>query len=41
MGENSGVMTALQVGSLCYGHEQNLAAIAGLQAALDAQGATS
>ena len=41
LGENSGVMTALQVGSLCYGHEQNLAAIAGLQAALDARGATS
>jgi len=41
MGENSGVMTAFQVGSLCYGHEQNLAAIVGLQAALNSQGATS
>ncbi|MFN3255271.1 MAG: phosphotransferase family protein [Ilumatobacter sp.] len=41
LGENSGVMTAMQVGSLMYGHEQNLAAIAGLQAALEVRGAPS
>lgn len=36
LGENSGATTALQVGSISFGHENFINAIAGMQAALDA-----
>jgi aminoglycoside phosphotransferase (APT) family kinase protein len=45
LGENSGAMTALQVGSISFGHDNFINAIAGMQAAMDAiaaaQGASS
>lgn len=44
MGENSGVMTSTQIGSISFGHENFIHAIAGMQAAIDAmaaQGAAS
>lgn len=46
LGENSGAMTALQIGSISFGHDNFIAAIASMQAALDAMatsaaGATS
>lgn len=45
LGENSGTMTALQIGSISFGHDNFINAIAGMQAAFDAmaaaQGASS
>lgn len=41
MGENSGAMTALQIGSISFGHENFINAIAGMQAAFDAMAAAS
>ncbi len=45
LGENSGATTALQVGSISFGHDNFINAINGMQAAIDAmaqaQGATS
>ena len=45
LGENSGTTTALQVGSISFGHDNFINAISGMQAAIDAmthaQGATS
>jgi len=38
-GENSGVMTALQIGSISFGHDNFINAIAGMQAAIDAMAA--
>lgn len=39
-GENSGAMTALQVGSISFGHDNFITAIAGMQAAFDAMAST-
>lgn len=36
LGENSGAMTALQIGSMSFGHNEFINAIAGMQAAFDA-----
>ncbi len=41
LGENSGAMTALQIGSISFGHDNFINAIAGMQAAFDAMAAAA
>ena len=41
LGENSGTMTSLQIGSISFGHENFIHAIAGMQAAFDAMAAAA
>ena len=41
LGENSGAMTALQIGSISFGHDNFITAIAGMQAAFDAMAAAA
>jgi len=41
LGENSGTMTSLQIGSISFGHENFINAIAGMQAAFDAMAAAA
>ena len=41
LGENSGAMTALQVGSISFGHDNFINAIADMQAAFDAMAAAA
>jgi aminoglycoside phosphotransferase (APT) family kinase protein len=41
LGENSGAMTALQIGSISFGHDNFIKAIDGMQAAFDAMAAAA
>jgi aminoglycoside phosphotransferase (APT) family kinase protein len=41
LGENSGVMTAMQIGSISFGHDNFINAISGMQAAFDAMAAAA